>query len=968
MFESLERRNLLAAAPTDITINSSSVDEELDAPAAVGQFSSVDADGHPQPQFTYSLVAGPGDSGNSKFSILNRQLRTAERFDYEAGQTSFSVRVMTTDPTDLSFETVFTITVNNTNDNAPIITSSSEFNADENQAIAGTVTATDADNLAPLAFSIIGGDDETAFDIDPSTGLLTFVAPPDFEAPGDADGDNVYLVDVQVTDGLFIVSQSISVNVQNVNDNPPIITSGAAFNVNENELSVGTVTATDADNLAPLTFSIIGGDDAASFSINPITGAIAFVQAPDFENPTDLNGDNIYLLEVQVSDGLLSDSQLIAVTVLNLNDSAPVITSNSSFSVPENTTAVATVTATDADSLGPLTFSIVGGTDVGAFSIDSSSGALSFLAAPDFEAPIDHDGDNIYQVEVEVSDGANATTQMITVTVLNVNDNAPAFTSGTAFNVNEHDTDVAVVAATDADGDSITYSIDPASVDATLFSIDPLTGALTFLSPPDFENPADFGSDNVYDIDVQAFDGIHTTSKSLTITVVDQNDAPILNSSIVPAMSVINEDNFISWGTPVWVLLAGTTDPDAGAVRGVAVVGADTANGSWEFTLDGGGSWNALGVVSSGSARLIPASGNLTRIRFVPNPNFHGEVQLQFHAWDQTEGTAGGVKNLLGAGATGGSSAFSTDVGTAVLNVAAVNDAPVLNTSVVAPLTSIKEDNFNSWGTPVWMIAAAITDVDGDPRGLAITSLSTGVGTWQYTLNGGTTWTNMGTVSLSSALLLPSNGNESRVRFVPAPNFNGTVQIGYYAWDQTEGSAGTNRDISAPGSRGGSSAFSHGFRTSSLEVEPVNDAPVLNTSVVAPLTSIAKNNVNSYGTPVWMIAAGITDVDADAKRGIAISVASTSNGFWQYTLNDGATWSNLPAVSFSNAFLLPVDGNNSRVRFVPNANFTGTALIGYYAWDQTQGTVAGATVDLTGKLGGTNPFSAQFRTSSISVV
>ena len=72
-----------------------------------------------------------------------------------------------------------------------------------------------------------------------------------------------------------------------------------------------------------LTYSIIGGADAAGFAIDATTGALSFVAAPDFEAPTDADGDNVYDVTVQVSDGTLTDSQAIAVTVSDVDEIAP---------------------------------------------------------------------------------------------------------------------------------------------------------------------------------------------------------------------------------------------------------------------------------------------------------------------------------------------------------------------------------------------------------------------------------------------------------------------------------------------------------------------------------------------------------------------------------------------------------------------------------------------------------------------
>src|SRR5215471_913377 len=303
----------------------------------------------------------------------------------------------------------------------------------ENTTAVTTVAATDADAGTTLTYSIVGGADAGKFTINSSTGALSFVSAPDFEAPTDAGGNNVYDVTVQVSDGSNTDSQAIAVTVTNVNDNAPVITSNgggatAPISIAENTTAVTTVIATDADAGTTLTYSIVGGADAAKFTIDSSTGALSFVSAPDAENPTDAGANNVYDVTVQVSDGTNTDSQAIAVTVTNVNDNAPVITSNgagasASVSIAENTTAVTMVTATDADAGTSLTYSIVGGADAAKFSIDSSSGALSFVSAPDAESPTDSGGNNVYDVTVQVSDGTNIDNQAIAVTVTNVNDN-----------------------------------------------------------------------------------------------------------------------------------------------------------------------------------------------------------------------------------------------------------------------------------------------------------------------------------------------------------------------------------------------------------------------------------------------------------------------------------------------------------------------------------------------------------------
>jgi hypothetical protein len=108
----------------------------------------------------------------------------------------------------------------------------------------------------------------------------------------------------------------------------------------------------------------------------------------------------------------------------------PSITSNgggdtAAVLIPENTTAVTTVVATDPDAGTTLAYSISGGADAALFQINASTGALSFKAAPNFEQPTDADHNNSYVVQVTASDGASGDNQIITVNVADVPDTAP---------------------------------------------------------------------------------------------------------------------------------------------------------------------------------------------------------------------------------------------------------------------------------------------------------------------------------------------------------------------------------------------------------------------------------------------------------------------------------------------------------------------------------------------------------------
>ena len=150
-------------------------------------------------------------------------------------------------------------------------------------------------------------------------------------------------ISATATDAAGNTSEFSGIRLVVQENQPPVITSNgggasASISVAENTTAVTTVTATDADLPAQtLSFSISGGADATSFTINGSTGVLSFVAAPDFGNPTDAGADNVYDVIVQVSDGGLTDTQAIAVTVTATNDNNPVITSNGGGLRPAST-------------------------------------------------------------------------------------------------------------------------------------------------------------------------------------------------------------------------------------------------------------------------------------------------------------------------------------------------------------------------------------------------------------------------------------------------------------------------------------------------------------------------------------------------------------------------------------------------------------------------------------------------------
>ena len=304
---------------------------------------------------------------------------------------------------------------------------------------------------------------------------------------------------------------------------------------------------------------------------------------------------------VTASDGTLSDTQAIAVTVTNVNE-APVITSNGgspagAVSVAENGTVVTTIVAGDVDAGTTLTYSISGGADAGKFQINAQTGALVFKAAPNFEAPGDAGGNNVYDVTVTASDGTLTDTQAIAVTVTNVNE-APVITSGgggsaAIASLFEKSTAVTTVAASDADaGAHVTYSV--GGTDGALFQIDPVTGALSFKVAPNYLTPGDAGGNNVYDVVVTASDGTLTDTQAIAVTVL-----PLFN--YMKGTAAANE-------------ITGTAGADyilgfAGNDRLFGLGGNDVLDGGLGRNTLTGGTGDDLYLVSAAGDKVVENAG-----------------------------------------------------------------------------------------------------------------------------------------------------------------------------------------------------------------------------------------------------------------------------------------------------------------------------------------------------------------------
>jgi len=193
--------------------------------------------------------------------------------------------------------------------------------------------------------------------------------------------------------------------------------SSASKSITENKKQVFSI---DVQNTGNIEFKIVGGADAALFTIDPQSGSLSFKTAPDFENPADSNHDNTYELIVEAEDIQTGKQATQSLTIKVIDDPSddigPEFISPDSKTIQENKLLDFKVQAKDA-----VSYTITGGDDQKLFKIDSTTGKLQFLDfVPNFEKSSDKNHDDHYEVVVTATDSAgHASSQHITIIVEN---------------------------------------------------------------------------------------------------------------------------------------------------------------------------------------------------------------------------------------------------------------------------------------------------------------------------------------------------------------------------------------------------------------------------------------------------------------------------------------------------------------------------------------------------------------------
>ncbi len=831
----------------------------------------------------------------------------------------------------------------------PVIDDGLAFTIGEDAAagtVLGTVGATDPDGDA-LTFSITGGNVDNFFTIDPSSGEISVAsgAALDFETRAS------YTLEVTVTDPRGASdTTSVNVTVSDANDAPVITPTN--FSIAENSAVstvVGTVVATDVDSpAAARTYAIVGGTGAGTFAIDPNSGQITVANNAllDREARASLT------LTVQANDNgspNQSTTHTYTVQITGVNEFAPGFTAFGPFNVAENTTAVGSVVASDADAPGDtLTYSIIGsGADDAQFTINASTGAISFLAAPDFEVPGDTGADGTYDVDVRVSDGTFQTDQSIQITVTDANDPPQAADDVAAVNEDGTTGNIAqtILRINDLDQDGDSFTITAVGTGGTVGTVSFTPGAagaevVTYTADDNAQDALAAGetTTDTFTYTLTESGGGLTDTATVTVTITGVNDAPTSGTGTT-ALGTADSSNAVPVpvATSVAALIANAShaDVDNGAVGGIAVTSATNA-GSWEYSLDSSdgvdGTWSALGAVAAASARVLGATA---WVRFTPPADSSTSTEtLTYRAWDTTDGSASGDAGV-DTTTNGGTTAFSTNTYDGTHAVAPIPDPPVAvdDDAGTDAALSVLED-----GTTAELAGAvatgALTQNDSDPDAgdtFRITSVDT-TGT-------------VGSVSFNAGTA--AFGDETLTYTA-----DGAAQDNLAAGETTTDSfTYTITDF------GGLTDTA----TVTVTITGVNDAPTSGTGTTALGGADSSNAVPvPVATSVAALIANAShaDVDNGAVGGVAVTGVDNA-GQWEYSLDssDGVdgTWSALGAVAAASARVL---GATAWVRFTPPADSsTSTETLTYRAWDTTDGSASGdAGVDTTTN-GGTTAFS-----------
>ncbi|MDV2998799.1 MAG: hypothetical protein N5P05_000405 [Chroococcopsis gigantea SAG 12.99] len=479
------------------------------------------------------------------FGINGNNLIVNRPPDYES-QSSYNLKLRTTDQGGLFFDKDITVNINDVNE-APTNINISNNTIDENLPLNTTVgnfTTTDQDSGNSFIYSLVAGtgaDDNDSFVV--NNNQLIIKGSANFESK------SLYKIRVKTTDqGGLSFEKALSINIKNINEAPTNLTL-SVNRINENipaNTVIGNFSSIDPDSGDTFAYSLVDGIGSTDNSTFSISGSgLKINSSPDFETQP------AYSIRVKTTDaGGLSFEKVLTIDVNDLNE-APTDLVLSNANIDENVainSLVGYLLGTDKDANDTLTYALVAGvgaTDNSVFSIVNGN-QLTINTSPDFETR------SSYSIRVRTTDKAGLfLDKNLIITVNNVNEAATNIVLSPG-NVNENvpaNTIISSLSSTGGDATDIySYSLvtGPGSDDNSAFTITNGNG-LQLKSSPDFETKS------TYNIRVRTTDQTgQSFEKALVFKINDLNETPLdinlspnsINENI-PAYTVIGSLNTI---------------------------------------------------------------------------------------------------------------------------------------------------------------------------------------------------------------------------------------------------------------------------------------------------------------------------------------------------------------------------------------------------------------------------------------
>ena len=554
----------------------------------VATLTATDAD-TPLADLAWSIPAGiAGGADGSRFTLSTAgDLEFASTKDFENPDNadrdgSYEVFVEVSDG-DQAAIGYLTVTLTNVNEAPTANAGANQFAVRPGQAVTLTGSGSDPDAGGTLSYAWTQTGSQVGRLTDDNAATATFTAP---AAVTEA---TTLTFTLRVTDaGDLYGEDTVTVTVV---PQPPVITSATSLTAAENQTAVATLMATDADTPdANLTWSIpadaAGGADGGKFTLSS-AGVLEFASAKDFENPDDADTNGIYAVTVAVSDGALTVTANLTVTLTNVNEAPTADAGAGQTGIARGTTVTLSGSGSDPDAGDTLSYAW---TQTGGESVRLANASA---ATTTFTVPSDLSEMGILTFTLRVTDeGGLHHEDTVTLTVAS---QPPVITSPTSLRVTENQTAVATLTATDVDTPdaNLTWTI-PADAaggaDRGKFTLSS-AGVLAFAAVKDFENPDDADMNGIYAVTVAVSDGALTATANLTVTLTNINEAPIADAGA---------DQTGIMPSAVVTLSGSGSDPDAGDT----LTYLWTQTGSQEGTLTNANAATATFTVPSDLSRI----------------------------------------------------------------------------------------------------------------------------------------------------------------------------------------------------------------------------------------------------------------------------------------------------------------------------------------------------------------------------